>query len=70
MYICIVLMPIGMGLISTFAVDTDHEKWIGCQVLLGFGIGIGMQQPSVTVQTVLNRKDVPTAMALIFFTQV
>lgn len=69
MYICAVLMPTGMGLISTFAVDTNHDKWIGYQVLLGLGIGIGMQQPSVPVQTVLKRQDVPTAMALIFFTQ-
>lgn len=42
MLVCSVLLPIGAGLLSTFKVHTAHPTWIGVQVLLGFGIGVGM----------------------------
>jgi hypothetical protein len=64
-----VIMPIGAGLISTFTVHTGHSKWIGYQVLYGFGMGLGMQQSSVAVQTVLQRRDVATGASLVFFFQ-
>jgi MFS family permease len=64
-----IIMPIGAGLISTFTVHTGHSKWIGYQVLYGFGMGLGMQQGSVAVQTVLQRRDVATGASLIFFFQ-
>lgn len=69
MYICAVLMPTGAGLICTFTTATNHSKWISYQFLFGFGLGIGMQQPSVAVQAVLARKDVPTGVSLMFFMQ-
>lgn len=69
MYLSAVLMPIAIGLISTFTPTTNHPKWIGYQVFYGFGLGIGMQQANVGVQTVLSRKDVSTGAALIFFAQ-
>jgi len=62
-------MSIGAGLISTWQVDSDHQKWIGYQVILGFGIGMGMQQSNLAVQTVLKHRDVPTGSALMFFWQ-
>ena len=69
MIISSVLTPIGMGLISTFTVSTGHGPWIGYQVLLGFGLGCGMQQSNMAAQTVLARRDVATGMALMFFGQ-
>jgi len=63
------MMPIGAGLISTFTTTTNHSKWIGYQVIFGFGLGIGMQQASVALQTVLSRKDVPTGVSCLFFCQ-
>lgn len=69
MYLSVVLMPIGAGLISTFTVHTGHSKWIGYQVIFGLGIGLGMQQPAVAVQTVCARKDVATGVSLSFFMQ-
>jgi hypothetical protein len=62
-------MPIGAGLITTFKVDTAHPKWIGYQVLYGLSLGIGMQQPNIAVQTVLQRRDVPIGTSLVFFFQ-
>jgi MFS family permease len=63
------LMSIGAGLITMWDVDTDHQMWIGFQVLYGLGTGCGMQQPSMAAQTVLERKDVPIGVSLMFFAQ-
>lgn len=64
-----ILAPIGLGLISTFQVDTGHAKWIGYQILLGLGLGCGMQQSNMAAQTVLSRRDASAGMALMFFGQ-
>ena len=64
-----VLGSIGVGLISTFTTTTAHPKWIGYQFLWGFGLGLGMQQPSVGAQVSLPRKDVPTGASMMFFAQ-
>jgi MFS family permease len=60
---------IGAGFISTWHVDVNKSMWIGFQVLFGFGIGIGMQQPSMMAQIVLPKADQPTGVALMFFGQ-
>ena len=64
-----VLMPIGYGLISTFHPGIAHDKWIGYQIIAGAGVGLGMQQPLMAVQTVLDIKDVPTGTSVIVFLQ-
>ncbi|KAJ8111147.1 hypothetical protein OPT61_g6184 [Boeremia exigua] len=64
-----VLGSVGAGLISTWRVDVDRAMWIGVQVLFGFGVGVGMQQPSMMAQIVLPKKDQPTGVALMFFGQ-
>ncbi|KIW82936.1 hypothetical protein Z517_02179 [Fonsecaea pedrosoi CBS 271.37] len=66
---CVVLSAIGSGLLTTFETTTGHEKWIGYQVIYGFGVGLGMQQALITVQTVLPLKDVPTGTAMVMFMQ-
>ena len=63
------IMPISAGLITLFDINTGEGKWIGYQILFGFGIGIGMQQGSLAAQTVLNKKDVPTGVSLMSFCQ-
>ncbi|KAL9043426.1 MAG: hypothetical protein Q9214_003388 [Letrouitia sp. 1 TL-2023] len=64
-----VIMSVGAGLITTFRVDTGHAKWIGYQVIFGFGMGQGMQQASLAAQTVLSKKDVSIGVSLMFFCQ-
>ncbi|ERS98993.1 uncharacterized protein SPSK_04078 [Sporothrix schenckii 1099-18] len=64
-----VLMPIGYGLITTFAPGISTGKWIGYQIIAGAGVGLGMQQPLMAVQTVLDLKDVPTGTSVIVFLQ-
>ncbi|MDI1488100.1 MAG: hypothetical protein OHK93_007374 [Ramalina farinacea] len=62
-----VLSPIGAGLVSTFWLDTSEGKWIGYQIIYGFGIGVGLQQTGLAIQAVLDRKDVPIGGAFNFF---
>ncbi len=64
-----VVMSIGAGLITTFTPTTGHARWIGYQVVFGFGLGLGMQQASLAAQAVLARKDAPTGISLIMFCQ-
>lgn len=64
-----ILMAIGAGLISTFTTTTGHSHWIGYQLLFGFGVGMGMQQTLIAVQTVLPKADVPIGTAIAMFTQ-
>jgi hypothetical protein len=67
MLISSVIGPVGAGLISTWKVDEHEGKWIGYQVIYGFGLGMGMQQANLGVQTVLAKKDVPIGASLMFF---
>ena len=64
-----VLCPIGCGLFTLFKPSTPHPMWIGVQVLYGFGVGLGLQQTNIAAQTVLERKDVPTGISVVFFGQ-
>ncbi|PKX96433.1 putative MFS aflatoxin efflux pump [Aspergillus novofumigatus IBT 16806] len=63
------IMAIGAGLLTTLQIHTDHGKWIGYQILYGFGMGMCFQQPNLAAQTVLPRKDVPVGIAVMFFSQ-
>ena len=62
-----ILGPIGAGLMSTFWLDTSEGKWIGYQIIYGFGIGVGLQQTGLAIQAVLARRDVPIGGAFNFF---
>lgn len=69
MIVSSVLAAIGAGLITTFRVNTSAAKWIGYEVLFGFGFGLGFQQPFMAAQVVLDAQDVPTGTAVIVFAQ-
>ncbi|KAL1595710.1 MFS sugar transporter [Paraconiothyrium brasiliense] len=69
MLVSSVLMAIGAGLLSTFETDTNSPKWIGYQFIFGAGVGFGMQQALVAVQTALPKNDVPIGTAIMMFSQ-
>lgn len=69
-YVCVVLAPIGCGLISTWARTTNHSQWIGYQIVAGYGLGFGFQSPMTAAQTVLADSLVPLGVACIQFAQV
>ena len=68
-WISVVLMPIGVGLLTTFYVGISEGKWIGYQILFGIGLGFGFQQANIAAQAVLPLRDVPTGVAVTFSTQ-
>jgi MFS family permease len=61
------LGSVGAGLLTTLQVDTSEAKWIGYQILYGFGFGLIYQIPNLAIQTVLPKKDAPTGFALCLF---
>jgi hypothetical protein len=68
-YTAILLAAVGSGLLTTFQTNTGSPKWIGYQFLCGLGIGLGIQQPLTTVQTVLPLDDIPIGTAIVMFCQ-
>ncbi|KAF2027830.1 major facilitator superfamily transporter [Setomelanomma holmii] len=63
------LMATGTGLITTWNVHTSSAMWIGCQVIIGYGVGCTMQHPNLAVQIVLPKPDVPTGTAVLSLCQ-
>ena len=64
-----VFMGLGAGLLTTLNNDTATPRWIGYQILYGFGVGLGMQQSTMAGLTVLDPADIGIGMALMFFAQ-
>ncbi|MCJ1353413.1 MAG: hypothetical protein MMC33_003399 [Icmadophila ericetorum] len=69
-YGSVVFISIATGLITTFQPGTSHGKWIGYQILYGFGAGLAFQLPQIAVQAVLPLADVSVGVAITFFTQI
>lgn len=65
----VVLLSIGAGLLTTLQVDTGEGKWIGYQIVYGFGLGLTFQAPNLAAQTVLPTHDVPIGVSLMLFSQ-
>ncbi|POS77905.1 major facilitator superfamily transporter [Diaporthe helianthi] len=65
----IFLLSIGAGLLTTLQVSTGQGKWVGYQVIYGFGMGLTFQAPNLAAQTVLPNHDVPIGTSLMFFSQ-
>ncbi|KAI0552568.1 major facilitator superfamily domain-containing protein [Xylaria curta] len=64
------ILTVGAGLLTTLQLDTGSGKWIGYQVIYGFGQGLCFQAPNLAAQTVLPKKDVPVGASLMFFSQI
>ncbi|KAJ5797267.1 uncharacterized protein N7503_006563 [Penicillium pulvis] len=64
-----ILSSIGNGLISLFSLSTSAEAWIGYQVLIGAGRGIGTQAPIIAVQNIVPAADISVALSLLLFSQ-
>ena len=63
------LTAIGAGLLNTLQVDTSVGRWVGFQIVYGFGFGFCSQAPNMAAQTVLAREDVSIGASLMFFGQ-
>ncbi|KAI0487508.1 MFS general substrate transporter [Xylaria cf. heliscus] len=69
MIVCPSLMAVGLGLMSTFRVNEVSSHWVGFTFLTGFGLGCGIQAYNLAARAVLPMPDVPTGIAIIFFSQ-
>ncbi|KAK9241689.1 efflux pump [Lipomyces tetrasporus] len=63
------LSTIGYGLMSTLSPTTSTARWIGYQVVYGVGSGAGTSGPYIAIQNLVPLKQIPTAMAIVIFTQ-
>jgi MFS family permease len=63
------LSAVGTGLLTTLEVGASAGKWIGFQIVYGFGLGFSTQAPNMAAQTVLPREDVAIGASLMFFGQ-
>lgn len=68
-YANVILTSIGTGLITTFTPDTSTGKWIGYQIIFGFGCGLAFQIPQIAAQAVLPLPDVAQGVAITFFAE-
>ena len=68
-YISSIMMPIGAGMLTTFAVNTPTREWIGYQIILGIGVGCGFQQSIIAAQAVLPMADIPSGTTAVLFFQ-
>ncbi|KAJ5501870.1 Major facilitator superfamily domain general substrate transporter, partial [Penicillium fimorum] len=69
MFIGSAFLTIGSGLCTTFKVNSGYPQWIGYQVILGIGAGLGFQQCINALQTVLPLRDIPIGIAIVTFAQ-
>lgn len=69
MILSAILAATGVGLITTWPVDVKSNMWIGYQVIAGFGVGLGMQQPNLLAQIVLDETDAKIGVSYLFFLQ-
>lgn len=63
------LATIAAGLIYTFDIGTPAGKWIGYQILGGFGWGLAFQVPIITGQASAPPEDLAEVTAIILFFQ-
>ncbi|RFU30250.1 hypothetical protein B7463_g6108, partial [Scytalidium lignicola] len=64
-----VILAVSGGILSTLSPETSTARWIGYQIFLGVGRGLGLQIPIIAVQNTLPQEQTSLAMALLMFSQ-
>ncbi|KAI3576306.1 major facilitator superfamily domain-containing protein [Fusarium oxysporum f. sp. albedinis] len=62
-----VIVTIASGLFYTLDIGTSTGKWVGYQILAGFGYGIGLQVPVVISQAFAAPSDMAPVTSIIIF---
>ncbi len=68
-YASSIMMAVGAGTLTTFAVNTPAREWIGYQIIFGLGSGFGFQQSIIAAQAVLPLNDIPSGTTAVVFFQ-
>ncbi|KAF2496441.1 MFS gliotoxin efflux transporter glia [Lophium mytilinum] len=63
------LMTAGIALLYTLGVDSSKARYIGPQVLFGFGLGLGNQIPMTAVQGFSKPEDVANSIGIMLMCQ-
>ncbi|KAL4914771.1 major facilitator superfamily-domain-containing protein [Aspergillus aurantiobrunneus] len=63
------ISAVGNGIITMFSPTTTTDKWIGYQIVLGSGRGIGMQMGIIAIQNLLPAEQIPVGIAFLIFCQ-
>ncbi|TQV95280.1 hypothetical protein V2A60_009680 [Cordyceps javanica] len=64
-----IIASIGHGTLTLLEPNSSIGAWIGYQVIVGFGRGLGMQMPFVAIQNSVSPKLVSVAISILTFTQ-
>ncbi|KAJ3497979.1 hypothetical protein NLG97_g1477 [Lecanicillium saksenae] len=64
-----ILMPVALGLTTTFSGGTKFVQLIAYSFMFGLAYGIGFSGPQNAVQTSLAAEDVPLGLSVILFAQ-
>ncbi|KAK6978224.1 major facilitator superfamily transporter [Favolaschia claudopus] len=68
MVISSILTVLGSGLLGgLLKVASTPSDWLFSEIISGFGVGLGLQQPMLAAQTVLELKDVAVGTAIVMF---
>ncbi|KAL9564834.1 hypothetical protein ACKAV7_011286 [Fusarium commune] len=62
-----IIVTIASGLFYTLDIGTSTGKWVGYQILAGFGYGIGLQVPVVISQAFAAPSDMAPVTSIIIF---
>lgn len=66
-YLTVIFMATGTGLLTTLHVDSGNAQWIGYQFIFGAGVGFGLQSALTAAQTALPLEDIAVGTATIMF---
>ena len=64
-----VIASVGHGLLSTINSTTSTAKWIGYQIIVGFGRGLGMQMTFIAVQNNIPKNLISISTSILTFMQ-
>ncbi|KAF5585410.1 major facilitator (MFS1) transporter [Fusarium pseudoanthophilum] len=64
-----IIVTIAAGLFYTLDIGTSTGKWVGYQILAGFGYGVGLQVPVVISQAFAAPSDMAPVTSIIIFSR-
>ncbi|CVK97620.1 related to major facilitator (MFS1) transporter [Fusarium mangiferae] len=64
-----IIVTIASGLFYTLDIGTSTGKWVGYQILAGFGYGVGLQVPVVISQAFATPSDMAPVTSIIIFSR-
>jgi hypothetical protein len=64
-----ILAVLGAGMLTTLKSTSSQTTPLPFEILVGLGVGIGMQQPILAAQAALELKDIAVGTAILMFAQ-